>query len=104
MGHPLLIAGRDGFWGPQRRRRRISRRPVDGLHSAELNTIWSLGTLIPGLSIAVRRLHDTHRSGWWLLLFIFPVIGWIWLLVYFIQDSDENAWQTYDKEPLPATE
>ena len=49
-----------------------------------LNTIWSLGTLIPGLSIAVRRLHDTHRSGWWLLLFIFPVIGWIWLLVYFI--------------------
>ncbi|WCC79131.1 DUF805 domain-containing protein [Cutibacterium equinum] len=69
-----------------------------------LYAVWTLGNLVPSLAIQVRRLHDTNRSGWWVLISLIPLIGWIWLLVYLIQDSDENAWQTYDKEPLPATE
>lgn len=52
----------------------------------------------------MRRLHDTNHTGWWLLISLIPVIGWIWVLVYLVQDSDENAWQSYDKEPLPVTE
>ena len=69
-----------------------------------LSTIWFLGTLIPSIAIGVRRLHDTNHTGWWLLISLIPVIGWIWVLVYLVQDSDENAWQSYDKEPLPVTE
>lgn len=71
---------------------------------AVLSTIWFLGTLIPSIAIGVRRLHDTNHTGWWLLISLIPVIGWIWVLVYLVQDSDENAWQSYDKEPLPVTE
>ena len=71
---------------------------------AVLSTIWFLGTLIPSIAIGVRRLHDTNHTGWWLLISLIPVIGWIWVLVYLVQDSDENAWQSYYKEPLPVTE
>ena len=71
---------------------------------AVLSTIWFLGTLIPSIAIGVRRLHDTNHTGWWLLISLIPVIGWIWVLVYLVQDSDENAWQSYDKEPLPVTD
>ncbi|MDO4412116.1 DUF805 domain-containing protein [Cutibacterium sp.] len=69
-----------------------------------LYAIWGLGTLIPSLAIQVRRLHDTNRSGWWVLINLIPLVGQIWILIYFLLDSHPDAWQTYDKEPLPATE
>ena len=53
--------------------------------------LWSLVTLVPGLAIGARRLHDTGRSGknlWWLLL---PIVGWIILLVYVLEDSKPGA-------------
>jgi uncharacterized membrane protein YhaH (DUF805 family) len=43
----------------------------------------SLGLLLPGLAVGARRLHDTDRSGWWLLLGLIPVIGGIVLIVWF---------------------
>jgi uncharacterized membrane protein YhaH (DUF805 family) len=46
-------------------------------------TIFSLATLLPGLSVAVRRLHDLDRSGWWVLLDLIPVVGWIILIIWF---------------------
>jgi uncharacterized membrane protein YhaH (DUF805 family) len=52
-----------------------------------LGLIYSLGLLIPGLAVAARRLHDTGKSGWWLLLIIAIFIGWIVLLVFLVQDS-----------------
>lgn len=42
-----------------------------------------LGFLLPSLAVAVRRLHDTDRSGWWLLIGLVPVIGPIVLLVFY---------------------
>jgi uncharacterized membrane protein YhaH (DUF805 family) len=48
-----------------------------------LPAIWSLATFLPALAVAVRRLHDTGRSGWWLLIFLVPLIGLILLLVWF---------------------
>ncbi|MEN3793692.1 DUF805 domain-containing protein [Fulvimarina sp. MAC3] len=48
-----------------------------------LTLLWSLATLIPTLSVAVRRLHDTDRRGWWLLIGIIPLIGTIVLIVFF---------------------
>lgn len=53
-----------------------------------LNTIYSLGVLIPSLAVSVRRLHDTGRTGWWLLIGLIPLIGFIVLLIFFVKDSD----------------
>jgi uncharacterized membrane protein YhaH (DUF805 family) len=40
-----------------------------------LSLIWGLALLVPGLAVAVRRLHDTGRSAWWILfVFIWPVL------------------------------
>ena len=47
-----------------------------------LNYIWSLATLVPSLALSVRRLHDVDRSGWWVLLGLVPVVGWIILIVW----------------------
>ena len=44
--------------------------------------IYSLGTFIPGLAVSVRRLHDTNRSGWWLLIGLIPLIGGIILICF----------------------
>ena len=42
-----------------------------------------LALLLPGLSVSIRRLHDINRSGWWILIFIVPIIGFIvWLVCY----------------------
>lgn len=46
--------------------------------------LFALGTLIPSVAVAVRRLHDTDRSGWWLLLAFLPIIGAIWLFILMI--------------------
>lgn len=48
-----------------------------------LGTIYSLAVLLPSLAVAVRRLHDTGRSGWWLLIGLIPLIGGIVLIVFY---------------------
>jgi uncharacterized membrane protein YhaH (DUF805 family) len=53
-----------------------------------LGLVYSLAVLIPGLAVAVRRLHDTGRSGWWLLIGLIPCLGAIILIVFMVQDSD----------------
>jgi len=52
-----------------------------------LGTIYGLAVLLPSLAIGARRLHDTSRSGWWQLLWLLPIIGWIILIVFWAQDS-----------------
>jgi uncharacterized membrane protein YhaH (DUF805 family) len=56
-----------------------------------LSTIYALGVFIPSLAVGVRRLHDTNRSGWWLLIALVPLIGLIVLIVFFVQDSQPGA-------------
>jgi uncharacterized membrane protein YhaH (DUF805 family) len=51
------------------------------------NLIANLALLLPSLAVAVRRLHDTDRSGWWILIVLIPLIGAIVLLVFFVQDG-----------------
>ena len=62
------------------------------------NTIYSLAVLIPGIAVSVRRLHDTGKSGWMLLLALIPIIGWIWLLVLMVSDSTPGE-NEYGKNP-----
>ena len=59
-----------------------------------LTTLYSLAILIPSIAVGVRRLHDTGRSGWWLLIGLIPVIGSIVLIVFFVLDSEpgDNAY------------
>lgn len=59
-----------------------------------LSGLYALIILIPGISVTVRRLHDTGRTGWWLFIVFIPVIGLIVLLVFMVLDSDstENAY------------
>jgi uncharacterized membrane protein YhaH (DUF805 family) len=52
-----------------------------------INTVVGLALFLPGLAVAVRRLHDTGRSGWWVLLVFAIIVGWIVLLVWFVSDS-----------------
>ena len=44
--------------------------------------VFDIATLLPGIAVAARRLHDTDRSGWWLLLFLVPLFGTIVLLYW----------------------
>lgn len=46
-----------------------------------LGIIWSLGTLVPSIAVGVRRLHDTDRSGWWILLPLAPYLAGILVMV-----------------------
>ena len=48
-----------------------------------LNGLVSLALFLPGLAVAIRRLHDTNRSGWWVLLVFAIIIGWIFLIVWY---------------------
>lgn len=49
--------------------------------------IYSLAVMLPSLAVAVRRLHDTGRSGWMILLSLIPLVGAIVLIVFMCQDS-----------------
>jgi uncharacterized membrane protein YhaH (DUF805 family) len=48
-------------------------------------SLFGLGTLLPNLAVGARRLHDIDKSGWYLLLWLLPVIGWVWLLILDLQ-------------------
>lgn len=50
--------------------------------------LYSLAIIIPGVAVAVRRLHDIDMSGWWLLLGLVPAIGGIALFVLTLLDSN----------------
>lgn len=67
-----------------------------------LGGIYTLAVLIPGIAVSVRRLHDTERSGWWLLIGLVPLIGAIVLLVFMVQDSKPGQNQ-YGANPKEAT-
>ena len=58
-----------------------------GSPQSAISILYGLAVLLPELAVFVRRLHDTGRSGWWLLLGLLPVLGAIVLLVFAFQDS-----------------
>ncbi len=53
--------------------------------------IYALIALIPGLAVAVRRLHDVGKSGWMLFIVFIPIIGSIWLLVLMCMEGDSSS-------------
>ena len=63
-----------------------------------LNGIFDLATFLPGLAVAARRLHDTDRTAWWLLLAL-TVIGAILLIVWFCFRGTPGA-NRFGPDPL----
>ena len=62
-----------------------------------------LGTLIPGLAVAVRRLHDLNKSGWYYFIFLIPLVGSIILLVWFFTEGNRYT-NNYGEDPKNPTE
>ena len=67
-----------------------------------IGILYSLVILIPSIAVSVRRLHDTSRSGWWLLLCLIPLIGMVVLLIFMVQDSKPGQNQ-YGPNPKETT-
>jgi uncharacterized membrane protein YhaH (DUF805 family) len=67
-----------------------------------LMLLYALGTLLPNIGVAIRRLHDTGRSGWWILLAFVPFIGFVVLLVFYILESQPGD-NEYGPSPHPAS-
>ena len=68
-----------------------------------LGGIYTLAVLIPGIAVSVRRLHDTDRSGWWILINGIPLIGVIVFLVFTAQNGTPGDNQ-YGSNPKGGTE
>ncbi|MFV8817710.1 DUF805 domain-containing protein [Haliea sp. E17] len=56
-----------------------------------LSGIYCLAIFLPALGVAIRRLHDTDRSGWWILVGFIPLIGGIVLLVFYVLDGTPGS-------------
>jgi uncharacterized membrane protein YhaH (DUF805 family) len=67
-----------------------------------LGGLYVIALLIPCITVTFRRLHDTNRSGWWILIGLVPLIGNIILLVFMVQDSNPGENQ-YGPNPKDAT-
>jgi len=66
---------------------------IDGLIFGTIGLFYivvALGVIIPSLALTFRRLHDTGKSAWWLLISLIPLIGGLALLYFYIQDSQEG--------------
>ncbi|MFZ3318581.1 DUF805 domain-containing protein, partial [Mycobacterium sp.] len=57
------------------------------LNTQFVTALFSLVTIIPTLAIAIRRLHDLDRTGWWILIGFIPLIGSIILLIWYITEG-----------------
>ena len=66
-----------------------------------LSGLYSLAVFIPTFAVTVRRLHDTSRTGWWLLILFIPLIGAIVLLVFMFLDSTSGT-NEYGPDPKGA--
>ncbi len=84
---------------------------VDGLISVALGSdqnilanLYLLAVLLPGIAVSVRRLHDTGRSAWWVLIGLIPIIGPIILVVFLVQESNpgQNEYGANPKEAMAA--
>ncbi|MFD6323360.1 DUF805 domain-containing protein [Streptomyces sp. NPDC058442] len=67
-----------------------------------LQPIYVIAVLLPTLAVAVRRLHDTNRSGWWIFIGLVPLVGFIVMLVFLVSEGNpgDNKYGANPKGPL----
>ena len=63
--------------------------------------LYGLAVLVPSLAVAIRRLHDTDKSGWFILLGLIPFVGFIILIVFYAMEGT-NGPNNYGAGPEPA--
>lgn len=63
--------------------------------------LYPLAVSLPVIGVSIRRLHDTGRVGWWLLMCFIPIVGWIVLLVFYAQEGEQGSNQ-YGANPKGA--
>lgn len=73
---------------------------TEGIIYITVMCLFVLAFIVPNYAVTVRRLHDTGRSGWWILINFIPYIGGIWLFVLTCLDSEPgtNKWGENPKE------
>jgi uncharacterized membrane protein YhaH (DUF805 family) len=69
-----------------------------GYEGGPMSGLWAIANLLPGIGVAVRRLHDTDRSGWWLLIALIPLIGAL-VLLYFMVSEGTRGDNRFGAEP-----
>ncbi len=62
--------------------------------------VYGLVTLLPVLGVDIRRLHDTNRSGWWMLISLIPLVGGIVLIVFFATAGTQGP-NRFGPQPPP---
>jgi uncharacterized membrane protein YhaH (DUF805 family) len=72
-----------------------------GIISDGLAGLFMVATLLPTIAVCCRRLHDTDRSGWWQLLNLLPLIGWIIVIVFCAQETRPNRFSATEPAPAP---
>ncbi|MER7665353.1 MULTISPECIES: DUF805 domain-containing protein [unclassified Streptomyces] len=72
--------------------------------SPVIGAIYTLAVFLPTLAVTVRRLHDTDRSGWWILIGLVPLVGFIVMLVFLASEGKRHD-NSYGADPklVPAT-
>ncbi len=63
------------------------------------SSLVSLGLFIPGLSVAVRRMHDIGRTGWWILINFIPILGNA-VFIYFAVQPSQPHFNSYGENPF----
>lgn len=71
-----------------------------------ISSLYALATLIPGIALCVRRLHDIGKSGWYALFVLIPLVGAILLIIWLATDSQpgDNAYGPNPKAEAPVVE
>lgn len=64
---------------------------IIGMGIGFIGTLFSLAIFLPSIAVGVRRLHDIGKEGWWLLVGLIPLIGWIVLIYFYVQDSEPGS-------------
>ena len=74
---------------------------LDGIIGTEgiIAAVYILAVLIPGIAVAFRRLHDTDRTGWWILIILIPLIGPLVFLYFMVSGGDAGA-NRFGEDPI----
>lgn len=64
---------------------------IIGMGIGFIGTLFSLAIIIPSIAVGVRRLHDIGKEGLWILVGLIPIIGWIVLIYFYVQESEPGT-------------
>ena len=65
-------------------------------------TLVSIALIYPSVAVGIKRFHDRDKSGWWVLVALIPIIGWIWYLVECGILKGTEGENKYGPDPVPA--